>query len=184
MSELLPFTVIVSLLVALSYQQKALVSFDEFANAIKNNGYPNPTKEQYDSFVQGLPKGLITTKEEAAMALTQFLHESQGLTKKVEIQCKETGCPGQYQVPGKLRQFFISCEQRLDKVQQSSDCDAPGKKYFGRGYIQLSWCYNYKDASHDLYGDDSLVNDPDKVARDENTAWDTAFWFWKVLKKK
>lgn len=137
----------------------ALVTYDEFANAIKSAGFPQATKEQYNAFVQGLPNGLISTKEEAAMALAQFLHESQGLKKKIEEQCKDSGCPGQYTVPG---------------------CDVPGKNYFGRGYIQLSWCYNYKEASQDLYGDDTLVKDPDLVARDENAAWNTAFWFWKV----
>lgn len=125
-----------------------------------SNGFSPPVTEQYEAFIQGIPKGHIETKQEAAMALTHFLHESGGLTKKVEEQCRTTGCPGQYTVPG---------------------CDAPGRNYFGRGYIQLSWCYNYRDASQDLYGDDTLVQDPDKVARDENTAWDTAFWFWKVM---
>lgn len=159
MGKFLQITLIASLYVTLSYQQTVPISFDEFSNALTSNGYSNPTQEQYSAFMQGLPKGLIATKEEAAMALTHFLHESLGLTKKIEIQCKDTGCPGQYRVPG---------------------CDAPGQDYYGRGYIQLSWCYNYKDASHDLYGDDTLVNDPDKVAREENVAWDTAFWFWKV----
>ncbi|XP_037039892.1 endochitinase At2g43610-like [Bradysia coprophila] len=158
MNQLLQITLIASLLVILCLGQKSLVTFKEFEKAFTSTGYTKPTKEQYDAFVQGLPKGLITTKEEAAMALAHFLHESLGLSKKIEIQCKDTGCPGEYRVPG---------------------CDSPDKGYFGRGYIQLSWCYNYKDASHDLYGDDRLVNDPDMVAREESVAWDTAFWFWK-----
>lgn len=159
MKIIVQVTVIVSLYVVLSHQQKPLLTFDEFTKAITSNGYKPPTQDQYKAFMQGLPKGLISTKEEAAMALAQFLHESKGLTKKKEIQCKDTGCPGQYRVPG---------------------CDKPGKDYYGRGYIQLTWCYNYKAASQELYGDESLVNDPDKVARDENVAWDTAFWYWKV----
>lgn len=94
------------------------------------------------------------------MALAQFLHESGGLQDKVEIQCITSGCPGQYATPG---------------------CDADGKHYFGRGYIQLSWCPNYKSASQDLYQDARLVSDPDSVASNESYAWDTAFWFWKVI---
>lgn len=93
------------------------------------------------------------------MALTQFLHESDGLRAKREYQCQHTGCPGQY---------------------ASNDCDAPDQHYYGRGYIQLSWCYNYRSASQSLFGDMRLVSDPDMVARDENLAWNTAFWFWKV----
>lgn len=91
----------------LSYQVKSdLVTYDEFAKAVKSNGYPQPTKKQYNAFVQGLPKGLISTKEEAAMALAHFLHESGGLSKKIEDQCKYSGCPGQYRVPGLFVCFF------------------------------------------------------------------------------
>jgi len=93
------------------------------------------------------------------MALTHFMWESDGLRAKREYACAETGCPGSYETPG---------------------CDAGGQDYYGRGYIQLSWCYNYEPASYDLFGDNRLVTDADQVARNENTAWDTAFWFWKV----
>lgn len=80
----------------------ALVSFDEFANAVVNsNGYPRPNEAQYNAFIQGLPKGLITTKQEAAMALTHFLHESDGLRAKREYRCESNGCPGEY-VTGRL----------------------------------------------------------------------------------
>lgn len=95
-----------------------------------------------------------------AMALAQFLHESDGLRAKEEFKCKDTGCPNDYKTPG---------------------CDAPGQTYYGRGYIQLTWCNNYKAASQDLYKDDRLVSDPKSVASNENYSWDTAFWFWKVI---
>jgi len=138
----------------------ALVTYDEFANGVVNsNGYPRPTQAQYSSFIQGLHNGLITTKQEAAMALTHFLHESDGLRAKREYRCEHTGCPGDYETPG---------------------CDAPGQDYYGRGYIQLTWCYNYRPASQDLFGDNRMVLDPDMVARDENLAWNAAYWFWKI----
>ena len=35
------------------------------------------------------------------------------------------------------------------------------KNYFGRGYIQLSWDYNYKAASHYLFGNEILIKNPD-----------------------
>lgn len=93
------------------------------------------------------------------MALAQFLQESAGLTAKSEIACASNGCPGQYETPG---------------------CDIAGQNYYGRGYIQLTWCTNYKAASQDLFGSTTLVDNPDSVATNENNAWDTAFWFWKV----
>lgn len=53
---------------------------------------------------------------------------------------------------------------------------APGKKYFGRGPIQLSYNYNYGQAGAALGID--LLSDPDKVANDPTTAFRTALWFW------
>ena len=123
-----------------------------------SNGYPTPSAEQYRGYINGIPKGGISTKREAAMALAQFLHESAGLTAKREWACKETQCPGSYTGAG---------------------CEAPGQYYYGRGYIQLSWCYNYRDASQGLGLGDTLLKNPDLVATNEQYAWDTAFWFWK-----
>ncbi|KAJ6639763.1 Endochitinase [Pseudolycoriella hygida] len=137
----------------------AQISFDEFSKAVTNNGYPQPSQQQYNDFMKRLPDGSISTKVEAAMALAQFIHESAGLTEKREKDCLSDGCPGRYDKPG---------------------CDAPGRFYFGRGYIQLTGCLNYRAASQALKGNDDLVFNPDSVASDENLAWDTAFWFWKV----
>lgn len=51
-------------------------------------------------------------------------------------------------------------------------------KYYGRGYIQLTWDYNYKEASKDIYGDESkYLNSPELVAQPAD-AWKTAVWFW------
>ncbi|KAL9708016.1 hypothetical protein quinque_011534 [Culex quinquefasciatus] len=36
--------------------------------------------------------------------------------------------------------------------------------YYGRGYIQLTWKYNYQAASRDIFNDDRLVRDPGMVA--------------------
>jgi len=132
-----------------------LVSYEEFSNAVTSTGYPTPSQYQYDVFVGSAgPKGSITTKQEAAMALVHFIHESDGLRAKREYRCENNGCPGEYE----------------------SGCDVAGQDYYGRGYIQLTWCYNYGPASQDLFGDDRLLWDADMVAREETVAWDTAFW--------
>lgn len=93
------------------------------------------------------------------MCLAQLLHESDGLRAKREYACQHNNCPNSYRYPG---------------------CDAPNQYYYGRGYIQLSWCYNYRDASQALFNDARLVRDPDSVARDDAIAWRTAFWFWNA----
>ena len=53
---------------------------------------------------------------------------------------------------------------------------APGKRYFGRGPIQLSWNYNYCAAGQALGL--NLRADPDLIARDATVAWKTGLWFW------
>ncbi|CAG7719334.1 unnamed protein product [Allacma fusca] len=136
-----------------------LVTQAQFNSATTRLGYPAPSGAQYNAFNSNLHKASITTKQEAAMALTHYLHESDGLRAKREYRCAQNGCPGEYQTPG---------------------CDRNGQRYYGRGYIQLTWCYNYRQASIELYGNDWMVDDADAVARDEYIAWDTAFWFWRV----
>ncbi|KAJ2711464.1 hypothetical protein H4R19_003234, partial [Coemansia spiralis] len=54
----------------------------------------------------------------------------------------------------------------------------PGKAYWGRGYIQLTWKYNYEAASKALFGNNKLVDDPTLASKNENVAWDVSFWFW------
>jgi len=137
-----------------------LVTFDQFTTAVTGtNNYPAPSQDQYNSFINNYEKaGGITSARELAMFLAEILWESGGLQYKAEIRCKDDGCPNDYRSPG----------------------DDPSKFYYGRGYIQLTWSYNYKAASEDLFGDDRLVTDPDQVATNEDIAWQTAFWFWKT----
>ncbi|KAF4041220.1 Chitinase class I [Phytophthora infestans] len=53
---------------------------------------------------------------------------------------------------------------------------APGRRYHGRGPIQLSWNYNYYNAGEALGID--LLNNPDIVATDTTVTWMTALWYW------
>lgn len=134
------------------------ISFDQFSRAVTDNFYPAPSRAQYDAFIAGLGNGRITTQREAAMALAQYLHESDGLQAKREYRCQNDQCPNDYRTPG---------------------CDRPGQYYYGRGYIQLTWCYNYQSAQQDLGLGNKLVEDADSVAREEQLAWNTAFSYWK-----
>lgn len=53
---------------------------------------------------------------------------------------------------------------------------APGKTYYGRGPIQLSYPYNYGQAGADLGL--PLLAHPELVSHDGITAFRTALWFW------
>jgi basic endochitinase B len=53
---------------------------------------------------------------------------------------------------------------------------APGKDYYGRGPIQLSYPYNYGQAGADL--NLPLLDHPELVSHDGVIAFRTALWFW------
>jgi chitinase len=53
---------------------------------------------------------------------------------------------------------------------------APGKGYFGRGPIQISWNYNYGACGQAIGYD--LLHFPETVANDPSVAFKTALWFW------
>ncbi|ACE85809.1 glycoside hydrolase family 19 protein [Cellvibrio japonicus] len=95
-------------------------------------------------------------KREAAAALANFSHETGGLVHVTEI------AQGEY------------CGD-WDGNPATCPC-APGKRYYGRGPIQLSWNGNYC-AAGDALGL-NLRADPDLVQRDAKVAWQTALWFW------
>ncbi|KAJ6744919.1 ENDOCHITINASE EP3-LIKE [Salix purpurea] len=62
-----------------------------------------------------------------------------------------------------------------DATNRQYPC-VPGKKYHGRGPIQLSWNYNYGPAGNSNSFDG--LNDPDIVSRDAVVSFKTALWFW------
>ncbi|MDK1285739.1 chitinase [Pseudoalteromonas umbrosa] len=70
-----------------------------------------------------------------------------------------------------------NCTQYTD--QNSRFKPEPGQTYQGRGAIQLSWNYNYGQASEAIFGDASvLLKEPSLVVQEPILAWQTAIWFW------
>ncbi|CAL4898376.1 unnamed protein product [Urochloa decumbens] len=53
---------------------------------------------------------------------------------------------------------------------------APGKMYYGRGPLQISWNYNYGAAGKDIRFDG--LGNPEKVAQDPGVSFQSALWFW------
>ncbi|MEO6498163.1 MAG: chitinase [Mucilaginibacter sp.] len=68
----------------------------------------------------------------------------------------------------------------LQYVVQNDEYPAvPGKKYYGRGPMQLSYNGNYGYASHCIFGDkDKLLKNPELVETDAVVAFKTAVYFW------
>ncbi|CAI0449519.1 unnamed protein product, partial [Linum tenue] len=71
-----------------------------------------------------------------------------------------------------------------EEIERGTYCDssavanpcAPGRQYYGRGPLQLSWNYNYGECGK-ANGFDGLRN-PDIVAKDPVVTWKSALWFW------
>lgn len=102
-----------------------LITPEEFLSAVKAAGYSEPNAEKFHFLVsQAETAGGIKSKRELAMFLAQILWESDGLKAKREYACISDGCPFSYK----------------------SKEDYPGRSYYGRGYIQLTWYGNYRDA--------------------------------------
>ncbi|KAH0722855.1 hypothetical protein KY290_006617 [Solanum tuberosum] len=71
---------------------------------------------------------------------------------------KLLGCPGDYCTPS-----------------SQWPC-APGRKYFGRGPIQISHNYDYGPCGRAIGVD--LLNNPDLIATDSVISFKSAIWFW------
>lgn len=99
---------------------------------------------------------LAAKKREAAAALANFSHETGRFVYVTEI------AKGEY------------CGD-WDNNPSTCPC-APGKRYYGRGPIQLSWNGNYCAAGAVL-GLDLRAN-PDLVEQNPTVAWQTSLWFW------
>lgn len=130
-----------------------MITEQKLTKALKeNNMTPN---NSYLQVVVKQTNSHFKDKEMAAMFLAQLAHESGGFAHIEEIACKSGGgCAGQY------------------------GTGAPGKSYHGRGFIQLSWPDNYKNASKDLGMGDKLYQTPEVVASDVDIGMKVSIWYW------
>ncbi len=117
----------------------------------------------YDGLVEASKKypafaatgSIDAQKREVAAFLANVAHETGQLVYVEEI------------AKGEYADYGIGC------------APVAGKRYYGRGPIQLSWNYNYCAASASIFGDANVLRlDPDRVARESWIAWATGIWFW------
>ncbi len=72
---------------------------------------------------------------------------------------------------------YVEQIQKDVLCSSSAKCPCePGKSYYGRGPIQISWNYNYCSAGAALGYD--LRTQPELVAQNATIAWATGLWFW------
>jgi len=110
-------------------------------------------------------KDVQTNKRELAAFFAQIAHETRH------------GQDGQYN-DGLM--FTHELNTSLTYVSDNDEYPAvKGKKYYGRGPMQLSYNGNYGYASDCIFGDKRiLLNNPDLVQTDPVVAFKTAIYFW------
>ncbi|XP_031385285.1 basic endochitinase-like [Punica granatum] len=154
-----------------------IISRDLFNQMLKHrNDAACPAKGfyTYDAFIAaaksfssfGTTGDIATRKREIAAFLGQTSHETTGGWARAPNgpytwgYClrQEEGNPDDYCV-----------------ANQQWPC-SPGKKYYGRGPMQISYNYNYGQAGKAIGY--NLLRNPDVVATDPVISFKTALWFW------
>nr|AAP03087.1 class Ib chitinase [Galega orientalis] len=106
-----------------------------------------------------------TRKKELAAFLAQTSHETTG------------GWATAPDGPYAWGYCFVSEQNAQGDFCTSGDWPcAPGKRYYGRGPIQITHNYNYGPAGKAI-GED-LINNPDLVSTNPTVSFKTAIWFW------
>jgi len=112
-----------------------------------------------------MEKDLQTNKKELAAFFAQIAHETRH------------GQDGEYN-DGLM---FLHENDTSNSYTAPNDVypAVPGKKYYGRGPMELSYNGNYGYASDCIFGDKRiLLNNPQLVATDAVVAFKTAIYFW------
>lgn len=138
-------------------EQDNFITFGQFSRAVSfynltsAGGFPpEPSWAIYQGYLDHIVPEMDLVEQ--AMLLANLIWESAGFQYHEEIACKGVS---------------------------TSTTRCPYGLYHGRGYMQLSWDYNYKAASRYIFGDDRLLMVPDLVLQDD-IAWQTALWYWKT----
>ena len=110
-------------------------------------------------------KDLLTDKKELAAFLANIAHETR------------------HGENGKYNDGLMYVHESNTSLPYIADNDTypavPGKKYYGRGPLQISYNGNYGYASDCIFGDKKmLLNNPDLVETDPVIAFETAIYFW------
>lgn len=157
---------------------------DKLSHLIHKNKEP---EYWYNAMCEYLPKFGITTPARVAGFVAQCQHESADftiLTENLNYGWKGLrGLFGKYFPTDDLaKQYERKPELIANKIYASRMGNGPessgdGWKFRGRGILQITGRANYTQCSRDLFGDDTLANDPDLV-RTPEYAIITACWFW------
>ena len=141
----------------------------------------------YDAFAEHFPAFEITTPARVAGFIAQCQHESLDFT--VLQENLNYGAKGLRGLFGKYfpddatalhyerKPEMIANRIYANRMSNGNEQSGDGWKFRGRGILQITGRANYTQCSRDLFGDDSLVEDPD-LLRQPAYATLSACWFW------
>jgi putative chitinase len=141
----------------------------------------------YNAMVEYLPKFDIITPARVAGFVAQCQHESADFTALQENL--NYGAKGLMNIFKKYypdealaksherKPELIANRVYSSRMGNGPEASGDGWKYRGRGILQLTGRSNYTQCSRDLFGDDTLANDPD-LLRTPEYAILSACWFW------
>ncbi|XP_047322537.1 basic endochitinase-like [Impatiens glandulifera] len=149
--------------------------FDQMLKHRNDDNCPGKGFYTYDSFIAAVKSfndfastgDINTRKREIAAFLAQTSHETTGGW----ISAPDGPYAWGYCYIQEQSETLAYCDESASKWPW-----APGKKYFGRGPIQITYNFNYGLAGQAIGID--LLKNPDLVATDAIVSFKTALWFW------
>jgi len=155
------------------------------------NGYKCPTYENYADFNLCIEKAGIKNIKEAEIFLAHVIHETGGLRylnerrwlneeEKIEFKCDSIELLDSTQ--------DVKTEEHKEHYNDRTKQSKAGKYYFGRGWLHLSWNYNYEACGEYFSRSSSLptnylLDHPELASSHHTWSWGTAAWFWKTQVK-
>jgi putative chitinase len=157
---------------------------EKLAKLIKKN--KNPT-EWYEGLYEQLPKFAIVTPARVAGFVSQCQHESLDFTILTEnLNYSAKGLMGIFKkyFPNEAiaKQYERKPQMIANRVYggrmgNGDEASGDGWTFRGRGLVQLTGRSNYTQCSRDLFGDDTLIENPDLVTEPDYAVL-SACWFW------
>ena len=157
---------------------------DKLASCIKKNRDPH---SWFEALAEQLPKFAIVTPARAAGFISQCQHESADFT--ILEENLNYGAKGLASIfkkyfpseaaakPYERKPQMIANKIYGGRMGNGNEASGDGYKFRGRGILQLTGRSNYTQCSRDLFGDDTLADDPDLLTQPDYAIL-SACWFW------
>lgn len=144
----------------------------------------------FNEMQEAFPKYDIVTVARVASFIAQCAHESGGFSMMEENLNYRAATltklwPQRYP-PGIAEQYagkpeLIANKSYGGRMGNGPEASGDGWKFRGRGLIQLTGRSNYTACSRAMFGDDTLLENPD-ILFDPYYAIHSACWFWDKMK--